>query len=115
MDTDDQKALNANNLIQEKFPIDPAPDEENIDVNVLPTFYNSKFRKSKPTKKMTKVSKDFKGQQKISYFFSSTKADIKPKPNAPTQLDIQLYEVENTESDTDNDVCQMISIIDSDK
>ena len=84
IDTDDQKASDANNLIEETFPIDPAPDEENIDVNVLPTFYNSKFRKSKPTKKMTKVSKDFKGQQKISNFFSSTKADIKPKPNAPT-------------------------------
>ena len=84
IDTDDQKTSDANNLIEETFPIDPAPDEENIDVNVLPTFYNSKFRKSKPTKKMTKVSKDFKGQQKISNFFSSTKADIKPKPNAPT-------------------------------
>ena len=67
MDTDNQKASDANNLRKSCLLTLPVPDEENINVNVIPTFYNPIFRKPKPTKKMTKVSKDFKGQQKISF------------------------------------------------
>ena len=77
IDTEDQKSTEAKNLIEETSPIDPAPDEENIDVKVFPTFNNSKSRKPKPTKKTTKTFKDLTGQQKISKFFSYTKADHK--------------------------------------
>ena len=75
--------------------MDPAPDEDKIDVKVFPTFNNCKFRKPKPTKKTTKTSKDLTGQQKISKFFSYTNTDKKvlSTQNDPTQLD--LNEVEN--------------------
>ena len=81
MDTEDQKASNAKNLIEESTPIDPAPDEDKKDVKVFPTFDNPKYRKPKPTKKMTKNSKDLQGQQKIFNFFSfnkPNKADNNP-------------------------------------
>ena len=74
----DQKSLNVKNLIEETSPIDPAPDEDKIDVKVFPTFYNPKVKKPNPTKKTTKTSKDLRGQQKISQFFSNTKAETKP-------------------------------------
>ena len=84
MDTEDQKASNAKNLIEESTPIDPAPDEDKIDVKVFPTFNNPKSRKPKPTKKTIKNLKDLQGQQKIFEFFSFTKPNDSPTTDAPT-------------------------------
>ena len=84
MDTVDQKASNAKNLIEETTPIDPAPDEDKIDVKVFPTFNNPKSRKPKPTKKTIKNLKDLQGQQKIFEFFSFTKPNDSPTTDAPT-------------------------------
>ena len=78
LETEDQSYFDAKDLSEETSPVNPAPDEDKINVNVLPTFYNPKVKKPNPTKKTTKTSKDLRGQQKISKFFSNTKAETKP-------------------------------------
>ena len=80
--TEDQSYFEAKDLSEETSPGDPAPDEDKFDVKTFPTFRsiminNPKVKKPNPTKKTTKTSKDLRGQQKISKFFSNTKAETK--------------------------------------
>ena len=110
IETAHQEASDAKDIIEETSPMDPVPNEENSLVNEDQIFINPKFKKPKPTKRTTKTSRDLMGQQKIFNFFSYTNTDRKPvtgdspAQTAPNKLDLNQYEVDNTQSETDFNV-----------